>query len=410
MHILRRYFAATFGNLLKYYDQSIYGCLVPFLAPLFFPHEDPIYSLLAGYALLPLGLIAKPLGAFIFGRLGDRLGRKISLSITLIGMGISTCAIGFLPTFAEAGWISPVLLSFLRLLQNFFAAGETPGGALFLLEETKLSKRGFVSSLYDASGILGALIAALASTLVAETAWRSLFWLGGLSGMVGLILRKKSFVDKPFISTYTKWTKSDWGKMLSIASVSGFIYANYYLLSTFLNGFLPLVSSISRKEALALNSLLLAVDFFLLPCFGWLSLKISQEKLIFAAVLAGALFSCPLFFLLEGATLWTAAFVRIALTTIGVCLSAPYHAWVLDHVPPDKRFSISAMASAIGGRLIGAPAPVIGLWLYHKTGWVIGPSFVLIASATLAMIGIWHLQRSRALQKILASKNLSFIP
>lgn len=390
---MQRYLPAIIGHVLKYYDKSIYGFLIPCLAPLFFPHADPIYSLLAGYALLPLGILAKPLGAYVFGRLGDRWGRKFCLFITLLGMGCTTGAIGCLPTFEEAGWIGPVLLTGGRLLQNFFAAGESSGGALFLLEHTESKKRGLMSSLFDASGILGIFLAGLAATFLGEAHWRWLFWIGGLASIPGLFVRCSS--EETFIPSKKQkaWTRRDRAAFFAVAAVSGFSYANYYLLSTFLNGFLPLVSQVSLQEALALNTLLLGVDFLLLPLFGWLSLHIEKDKFIFTAIFLGACLAFPLFLLLDGATLWVAGSVRITFTVIGVCLAAPYHAWAMETSPPERRFMVCAMGAALGDKLIGASTPMIGLWLYRQTGWIASPSIFLVASALLAGSALVYLKR-----------------
>ncbi len=388
----QRYFSAIIGHILKYYDKSIYGFLIPFLAPLFFPHADPVYSLLAGYALLPLGILAKPLGAYVFGRLGDRWGRKFCLFITLLGMGCTTGAIGCLPTFEEAGWIGPFLLTLGRLLQNFFAAGESSGGALFLLEHTEEKKRGLMSSLFDASGILGIFLAALAATLAGEAHWRWLFWLGGLASLPGLFIRHSSEEIFTPPKKQTTWKRRDWAAFFAVAAVSGFSYANYYLLSTFLNGFLPLVSQVTAQEALVLNTLLLGVDFLLLPLFGWLSLHVKKEIFIFTSLFLGACMALPLFLLLDGANLWIAGGVRITLTVIGVCLAAPYHAWAMETAPQERRFMVCAMGAALGDRLIGASAPAAGLWLYHQTGWIASPSILLIGSALLAGGSLLHLK------------------
>lgn len=395
---MRRYISAIAGHVLKYYDQSIYGFLVPFLAPLFFPHADPVYSLFTAYALLPLGLISKPLGAYVFGRIGDRWGQKFCLTLTLLGMGCTTGSLGYLPTFAEAGWVGPVLLTLGRLLQNFFAAGESAGGALFLLEHTDPKKRGLMSSFFDASGILGIFLAALATALLGEAHWRWLFWIGGITSLFGLLVRRSTKETFQAPKERKTWTQSDWAALFAITAVSGFSYANYYLLSTFLNGFLPLVSQVTLQEALTLNAFLLGVDFLLLPLFGWLSLHIKKEKLIFASILLGATLACPLFFLLDGADAWIAGGVRLALTIIGVCLAAPYHAWAMEVAPKERRFTLCAIGSALGGKLIGAPLPAISLWIYHQTGWVASPAIPLIASAFMAGGALVYLKRQTAIR------------
>lgn len=410
--VMSLYWVTTIGNVLEHYDQALFGFLIPFLAPLFFPHSDPIYSLLAAYAILPLSLLSTPLGAYVFGRIGDRWGRKKSLSITLLGMAFATVAIGCLPTFEEAGWVAPALLSFGCLLQNFFVAGETTGGALCLLENSEIKKRGFVSSLFDASGIVGILLAALAASLVGEQHWRALFWVGGICGVFGLIMRWR-FVNK--ITTFGiketsyaeptsdkkgthqplpwQWRSGDWVPVLAIAAVSGFSHANYYLLSSFLNGFLPIVSRVSAQEALSLNAALHLIDLLLLPCFGWLTMRVSNDKLMLAATGLIVCLAYPLFSALEGADVWVAAAVRIVLTVCGVCLAAPYHAWAMEAAPMARRFTVCAVGSAIGSQLIGAPIQVISLWLYHATGWVASPAIPLIATAVLAGAAIVYLPR-----------------
>ncbi len=176
----KNYFAGIAGNVLEHYSHALYGFLAPFLAPLFFPSADPIYALLGVYALLPLGLFSKPLGALVFGWLGDRIGKKRVFSITLIGMAASTAAMSCLPTYAQVGWLAPALLALGRLFQSFFAAGENTGGALFLLEQTERNRQGWISSLFDASAIFGIMLASAAAMLWGEH-WRLLYFAGALS-------------------------------------------------------------------------------------------------------------------------------------------------------------------------------------------------------------------------------------
>ncbi len=380
---LKKYFAAIAGNVLEHYDHALYGFLIPILAPLFFPASDPIYSLLCAYALLPLGLIAKPIGAIVFGCLGDRLGRGKMVSASLIGMGLVTIGAGCLPVYEKAGWVSPFLLGIIRLLQNFFSAGETTGGALLLLEQAKEERRGWISSLFDASGIFGILLAAAAAALWGDH-WRWLFWIGGLSALMGLALRRNiSLPPRPKVDWMS--IRHEWKAILSISAVFGYSYGNYYLITSFLNGFLPLVSKVSAQEALAINTLLLFLDLLLLPFFGWLTLKIEKERVMATALIIGIASSLPLFMLLDGASVWIAGSVRIALTMIGVCLSAPYHAWAMEKAPPEKRFAVCAIGTAIGSRLIGAPMPMISLWIYQQTHWVAGAAIPLILVALLAL-------------------------
>lgn len=383
---------AVLGNILYHFDRALFGLLVPFLAPLFFPETDPVYALIYMYAILPLGFLAKPLGVWVFGRLGDRIGRGKTLSITLLGMAVKTAILGFLPTYSQVGTLAPVLLVVARLGFNFFAAGETTAGAIFLFERTKPEKRNFISSLFDASGILGIFLASAAVWLLSsyEGFWRFLFWSGAFIGIVGWFLRKipDDGVCQPQPESTWKILWEHRRAVFSIASVAGFSYANYYLITTFMNGFLPLVSPLSNAQAVSLNTMLLGLDFLLLPLFGLLSTKVSKEKLMLGSILGIMVSAGPLLFLLPTATLFIVGCIRTILMIFGVCLAAPYHAWVFENSPPAHRYLIGAMGTFIGGKILGAPFPAISLWLYHKTGVVAAPGFLLIAIGFLAMISI----------------------
>jgi MHS family proline/betaine transporter-like MFS transporter len=379
------------------------------------------------YAIIPLGFMSKLLGALFFGQLGDRIGRAKIVALTLLGLALKSALMGFLPTYEQAGSIAPVLLVFSRLTLDFFSAGQTTGSSLFLMEHTEKEKRNFVSSLFDASGILGVIIASLVVGTLSPypNFWRYLFWTGALVGMIGWKLRKTlKLLDEPgpkgpglnwegfrappkFGSELPrpkgrgfkkqdeqpKEKKKTWHilwqhrqDILSIAAVSGISYANYYLITSFMNGFLPLISPISKTEALSLNSLLLAVDLLLLPLFGILSLKIKKEKLMLFAVLAIILSAAPLLSLLEEATLFIAACVRLTFTLFGTCIAAPYHAWVYEKSSKEHRYLIGAVGSLIGAKLIGAPLPVLSLWLYHHTESLSAPALPLVVIGCFAII------------------------
>ncbi len=342
--------------------------------------------------MLLLGILSRPLGALIFGRLGDRIGGRRTFSITLMGMAAATGTMGFLPV-SQGTYAVPFVWGALRLLQGFFAAGEASSGAIYLLERVKKENRCLWGSFFDAFGILGILAAsgAVALSFICDFSWSWLFWAGSLTGLIGAIIRLSSGEEilikkKEGGTLLILWTHKK--TLIEIASVAGFSYANYYLLTTFMNGFLPLVSQITKTEAISMNTFLLFGDFLLLPLFGIIGSKIGKEKLMLGALLLAAAGALPLFGLAAGATYSSALLIRISLTCIGVALAAPYHAWVLEKVPQDHRYLIGAFGSAIGSRLIGAPAPVISLWLYQKTGLSEMAALPVIVSALFALIAI----------------------
>lgn len=395
---------ALIGNILYHFDRALFGLLAPFLAPLFFPESDPITALIYIYCMIPLGLLTKSLGVFVFGRLGDTLGRAKVLSLTLMGMAVLTSIMGLLPTHAQAGPLAPLLLLLTRLGFDFFAAAETTGSALFLMERSRPEKRSLVGSLVDASGILGTLLASCAVWLGAShpNFWRVLFLAGSALGIVGWALRKIPNATQEgqfYIPTLTiLWNHRR--LVLSIAAVSGFSYANYYLVTTFMNGYLPLISTISKAEAVSLNSLLLAFDLILLPLFGLLSIKVAKEKLMLFAIAGITAFSLPLYYSLQDCSLLLAGAVRILLTLFGVCLAAPFHAWVYEQSPPNHRYLVGAMGTLLGGKLFGSLFPALSLWSYHQFHLPFAPAIPLILLGILALLQLRPIQQFAYLLKL----------
>ncbi len=391
----RSFWIGLVGNLLEHYDAALFGLLAPFLAPLFFPSDNPTFSLISTYALLPVGFLSKPAGALILGWLGDQFGRKRALSISLFGMAAATGCIGCLPTHEQIGAWAPLLLALARALQGFFAAAETTGGVLLVLDKAAPANRCIASSLFDAAGILGILIGSFLVSYWSE-GWRWLFWGGALTGAVGAALRWDQTADigekiaNPFAILGKEWLS-----VLAICCVAGFSYYNYYLVTIFMNGFLPLVSSLSKSRAMELNTWILGLDLLLLPLFGWIAKKVSQEKLMLVAMGAITILSIPLFQLLEGATMGAALFVRLVLTVLGVALAAPFYSWAYELSSSKHRFLLVAVGTAIGSRLLGAPAPALGLWLYQTSGWTPAAAIPLIFLGIVAGGLFLFLQRKK---------------
>lgn len=382
-------FGTLIGNILYHYDTALFGWLTPFLAPILFPNKTGLEALLLTFSFLPLSYLAQPLGALFWGFLGDHFGRKPILPITLSGMALTTAAIGCVPLIPQA-WI---MVATCRLLQGFFSAGERTGTALFLIEHAPPSKRPFTSALFDATGIVGIFLASLLASTFGQVHWRPLFWLGAITGLIALFLRRHATESPEHKPTPISW-KTLWLKrkpLLQITLVSGFSYANYFLLSVFLNGFLPQITTLKTAEVLLINTHLLWIDALLLLAFGWLCRYIQKEHLMAAATLLAALLAIPLFVYLEGASWGQAATIRLTLVTLGVALAAPYHAWKAEILPTD-RFLIGGVGTALGAKLFGAPIPLLSTWLVTQTGevWAAALPIVLLGFAATGTI-LWQL-------------------
>lgn len=373
----RRFWSGWLGNLFEHYDAALFGFLSPFLAPLIFPDQDPLTALILTYAMIPLGMISRPFGSLIFGMIGDRKGRGEALFLSLAGMAVISALISLSPTYAQAGILAPILFCVGRVLQNFFAAGESMGGAIYLLENSEEKKHDWLSGLYSASTIGGILLASAGVFILSmgkqvEIGWRLLYLFGTVTALFGLFLRRKGEMPvrpaKPQNLFKILWENRK--VFLCIVLSSGFSYANYTISLVLTNGFIPLVTTFSKGEMMGMNTFLLILDFCALPFFGWLSTKISREKLMFYSAALATLCALPLCMLLKDATLATIIFVRICLVLFGVAFFAPFHAWTLQLIPSPHRYLIISLGYSLGTQILGGPTSVVSLWLYKTTGIV----------------------------------------
>ena len=296
------------------------------------------------------------------------------------------------------------------MLQSFFSAGESTGGAIFVLEHTPQPKRGFISSCYDASSMGGILLASgLVTWMSAQGTihqdWRILFWMGAMTAVFGVFLRWQTtdgaeFVQAPIAknSSGLRALKEYRLSLFSIILTSGFSHITYSLAFTLMNGYVPLITSLSKTEVMQVNTLLLMADLCLLPCFGYLAVKFGKEKVMFAGALCSALSAVPLFSLLQDASLATVITVRFSIIVFGVAFAAPYYAWAMEQVPPHRRYLILSLGSALGSQLIGTPTAAICLWLYKTLGWSGAPAFYLLAAGSAAGFAVYRsMQREKSI-------------
>lgn len=402
-------FVGVIGNFLEHYDNALFGLLAPFISPFFFGDKDPLSALILTYGMLPLGFLTKPLGALFFGWIGDFYGRKQALFYSLIGTAVVTVGIGFLPLYKDIGFWSPLFLAFARMLQSFFSAGESSGGALFILEQTCESKRAFISSCYDASSTGGILFASLLVSFISinydmEFSWRILFWAGGLTALFGAFFRKTSKNSKQGIKVTKLYGRNILSlinqvklPLLSIILVSGFSHITYSLAFTLMNGYLPLVTALSKSEVIKVNTALLILDLFLLPFFGFLANRFGKERIMLVGAFGLVLGAIPLFSLLHHATLLTTVIVRIIIIIFGVAFAAPYYAWAMERIAPSCRYLVLSLGGVLGSQLIGAPTSAICLWMYKhfKICWAPGLYLVIVGLAA-GIVVYSHLRVEKA--------------
>src|SRR5436853_1084759 len=174
-------FASSLGTIFEWYDFYLYAVLAPFFAALFFPTGNDTAALLSAFATYAAGFLIRPFGALVFGRIGDLVGRKYTFLVTIVVMGLATFLVGLLPTFAQIGWLAPVLLVTLRLCQGLALGGEYGGAATYVAEHSRPNERGYTTSFIQTTATLGFFLALLViglcrlymdAKMVSEWGWR----------------------------------------------------------------------------------------------------------------------------------------------------------------------------------------------------------------------------------------------
>lgn len=199
-------FAACIGTILEWYDFSLYAYLAGIFAHIFF-RAIPSVGLLLSYSVFAVGYLARPLGALLFGYLGDTQGRKKALSFSVLLMAVTTCGIGLLPDYQSIGIVAPILLLIFRLIQGIAVGGEAFGSACFIVESIPYNRTGFFSSLIWASSVIGLLLGSFVvfmlfvcfqGPVLYGLAWRFPFLLATMSGLIAYYIRTRTAETQAF--------------------------------------------------------------------------------------------------------------------------------------------------------------------------------------------------------------------
>lgn len=405
--------ASSIGNLIDWYSFSVYGSLSVVLAHVFFPTSSPIVALLDTFLVFGVGYLFRPLGALVFGYYGDRIGRKPTLIVTLVGSGVATGMIGLLPTTAMIGIGAAFLLTALRIFQGFFVGGEYGGAATYIGEDVPPNRIGFHTSFLQstfAGGIILSIAVILPLTLIygnsglVAFAWRIPFLLSFMLLLVGVIMRLKLSESKAFKSSQTsgkisrnpifevfrKYPKEVFllglVGMAAGSAVYGYVGALYVLV--YVQTVLKVGYALSYEIFLPA---IISVVFFMI-LFGWLSDKIGRKRVFILGQFIGAAVVIPLFLGLGFANSFSS---YPLLVLFAILVEVPYGmmqgtlaAFLLTLFPTKVRYSGFSFPYQMGLGIFGGFQPYIATYLLATLGGVIYASNGSIVSYTRPWIGL----------------------
>lgn len=380
---LKSIVGGSVGNLVEWYDWYAYSAFALYFSGSFFPKDNPTAQLLNTAGVFALGFLMRPLGGWMFGRIADKVGRKQSMTLSVLLMSLGSLLIALTPTYKTIGIVAPVLLLEARLLQGLSVGGEYGVSATYLSEMASKNRRGFYSSFQYVTLIGGQLIALaiqlilqkllLTEAQLHEWGWRIPFVIGAILSIVALYLRKNLHETKAFEAQKekTQEKKGTIRELLkhpkALLTVIGLTLGGtlaFYTYTTYMQKFLVNTVHLSKGESTLISFMSLLFFALLQPVFGALSDRIGRRPLLIGFGVMGTLFTVPLLTLLSHTTNQYSAFVLLLFALVIVSGYTSINAVVKAELfPAEIRALGVGLPYAMTVAVFGGSAEYVALWL-----------------------------------------------
>ncbi|GLP76699.1 MFS transporter [Mycobacterium antarcticum] len=409
----RAIIAAAIGNFITWFDFAAYGFLAVILGDIFFPSENPATSLLATFAAFGVAFLMNPIGGFVFGRLGDKLGRKRILATSIILMSVSTFAVGLLPGYAAIGLAAPVLLVALRIVQGFAAGGEPGGAATFLVESAPRGRRARTVSFWHCSSYLAnaaasvlvlGLDAALSDAAMFSWGWRIPFLIAGPLGLVGLYLRLKLSDTAEFerlqetgeisATPIKDAFATSRRQILQVIGCIAFQAAAFYFIFVYMQTYLQSEAGFSFGMASLSTVVCLCSAAVSIFAFARLSDRFGRKPVIVAGAVSGTAVVVPAFLAFGTAN---TVLIVVAQAAMGICLAmfmSASGAAMVEIFPSRVRYAGFSIGFNVSVAIFGGTAPYASTWLISATGSPVAPSIILVATGLVAIVAALSLRET----------------
>ncbi len=418
--------AAAVGNVIEWYDFYIFGSLAAILAVKFFEKSHPVAAFLSTVALFTIGFLIRPLGALIFGRIGDLVGRKYTFLLTLSGMGLSTALIGVVPSYASIGIMAAIILFLLRLVQGLCLGGEYGGAITYVAEHVPDERRGYYTGWLQTSPTLGIVVSltvilatqkAVGSDAFNDWGWRIPFLLSLLMVAIAIYIRlrlqetpifqaikaKGQTAAHPFREAFL----SENIKYVAIASIvvlgEGCVWYSSQFWALY---FLQTVTKMDLANRSLIVGLGLLIGAPTLVLFGWLSDKVGRKPIILAGFFLAAVTYYPLYMALGASTQPGAVNYPLAVLIVSVLVSyvgmvyGPIGAFLAEYFPARIRYSSVSVPYHIGNGWGGGLVPFVTSAVYlstHSVAWALAYP---IAVPAVALVLSWFVMPETRTRRI----------
>ncbi|MCX4151549.1 MULTISPECIES: MFS transporter [Paraburkholderia] len=405
--IRRAVIASGFGTVVEYFDFSLYAFFATTIADTFFPAGSRTTALLYTFGIFGASFVMRPLGGILLGHIGDKIGRRPALGLSVGGMALASALIGCVPSYAEVGMAAPLLLLCLRCVQGLSAGGEIGGAQAYVIEVAPDRARGYLTGLVSMGVLVGTLFGALSSVFMhtvfdaralAAWAWRLPFLISLPLGIVTLVLRSRMEESQAFTRIEESGAvermpvmtilRDNLREVLIVCGVSSGNLMLFYMTLAYMPTYLQREHLMSGTAAAWSTAMTLLGGMLTIPLWARLSDRLGRRPLLLIASFGTALAAYPAFLVMPW-SVTTAAIAQIALGQLEAIWLSVAYATYCEQFPTRVRSSGVSLGCNLSSIIAAGPAPYVATWLIPAIGRVHAPALMLIVFALISAAAAW---------------------
>ncbi|MFI5334663.1 MAG: MFS transporter [Chlamydiales bacterium] len=406
--------AVTIGSILEWYEIYLFVFWAPIISKLFFNHPSETVNLIGTFFLFAVGFLARPFGGIIFGRIGDLLGRKKSLILSIVALAIPSFVMGMLPTYETIGLAAPLIFAITRLLQALPAGGELPGAFCYLYESTHMHHRRYMTSWGAVGNQIGIVISILECFLLEllltpeqmiSWGWRFSFIFGGVIALFGFCLRYRLYetplykdmerhhhvVRQPILKVVNQYKKN-------ILMGIGFCLSNsvgFYLISVLFPICFSTILNIQYHENLVISLCIMVLTTLPLPFIGMLGDRYSNKKILIGCSLVMIVLLYPLYMFIQNNAVGLSLISAIVFILAFTCLTAliPYRFAAL--FPTPVRYTCVGISYNLVDGILGGFSPALALYVLNRTQSEAICYWMVFVSALISLFSFFKIKEEK---------------
>ena len=408
-------FSSFLGNFIEWFDYASYSYFAVTIGLVFFPEGDPLVRTMSAFAVFALSFLVRPIGALFWGNMGDKKGRKWTLSVSILVMTTATFLIGCLPSYATVGLLAPLLLLLCRLTQSFSASGEYAGASTFIAEYAPVEKRGLYVSAVPASTATGLFVGSVfamvmfavcggsSAEFVVQWGWRIPFWialpLGWITNYIRVHLQDSPVYEQmaeeaehggePQTKTPVRDVIFKYPKTTLICFGSAVLNAiGFYAVLTFMPSYLETVLSYDSASSTLITNIVTLAYIAMIFGSGWVSDHFGRKKMLIIAAVGFIAFTVPCYMLMGTQDFVLILFAELFMALLLCINDGTLASYLSEQYPTQVRFTGFAFTFNLANALFGGSCSYICLWLVSMTGNQLAPGYYFVAIAVVALIAI----------------------